>query len=84
MGSVGPVNSAPVPSNSNPYESNESPMTQEQSMNNLKCKICRNGNASMINTTCFHLSVCSLCVDQLSLDRCPVCQARGQYRKVQY
>ena len=51
---------------------------------NLKCKICQNGDANMINTSCFHLSVCEVCVDQLSLDRCPVCKTPGQYHKVQF
>ena len=69
--------------NSNPYESNGNPRVEESSAGNLKCRICKNGSAAMINTTCFHLAVCELCVSQLSLDRCPVCQANGAYKKVQ-
>jgi hypothetical protein len=35
----------------------------------------------MINTTCFHLSVCEPCSKDLE-GRCPICRSPGEYKMV--
>jgi hypothetical protein len=68
------VNPAPIPENSNPYSlnlmssNNPYPSVMPSSTKDTKCKICRQTEATMINTTCFHLSVCETCYRQIGLD----------------
>lgn len=35
----------------------------------------------MINTACFHLSVCEQCSIDLN-GRCPICRTTGAYKKI--
>jgi len=48
---------------------------------NLQCKICFDNEADYINTKCFHMSVCELCVKSMK-NQCPICRATGEFRKV--
>lgn len=40
------------------------------------CNICLNREKCMINTTCYHLSVCQQCTQDLQ-GRCPICRTVG-------
>jgi len=45
------------------------------------CKICLDKEATHVNTKCFHMSSCSVCVKSLR-STCPICRATGEFRKV--
>jgi hypothetical protein len=45
------------------------------------CKICLDKEATHVNTKCFHMSSCSVCVTSLK-SSCPICRATGDFRKV--
>lgn len=47
----------------------------------LQCKVCLDNEAEYINTKCFHMSVCEVCVRSMK-NMCPICRATGEFRKV--
>lgn len=62
---------------SNPYEQ----LLPSQKKESELCNICLSKKKCMINTTCYHLSVCEGCSRDLG-GRCPICRAPGEYKMV--
>ena len=79
MGGNYPSINSNMVGNSDPY-----PSVMPSSTKDTKCKVCRQVDATMLNTTCFHLSVCENCQRQLSLDECPICKKQGVFKQVQF